>query len=228
MLGGLAQLFSELPVATISAALCYISLLVIFFSPASAALKRAFFVTTPTSGKYVASYDSLRGLMALWVAVGHMSAWSGRRFDVIMREYPSFMLSNGYAVLFFCSLSGLLIYRSVLKIDDAEGMHNYIIRRFLRIYPVYIVTTVCAMFFCTQPMTFNRIIAELLMLRSFGYPGYLNPPAWSLYVEVLFYLVIPVLALAFRKRMLYISGILMSQRLFCRQCGISSRILSGS
>lgn len=201
------ELFAAMPSTTICAALFYLSMVLVFFSPAGTRLKGMFFVTAPSTGRYVEAYDSLRGILAIWVAMGHLAYAFGGRFLVVMNASPCLLQDNRYAVPFFCSLSGLLIYRSLLKIQDVEGVRFYLIRRFLRVYPVYLVTSICAMFFFSHPMTVGRVVAELLMLRSIGYPGYLNPPSWSLYVEVLFYLVMPVIVFTFRKRMLYFSAI---------------------
>jgi len=42
----------------------------------------------------------------------------------------------------------------------------------------------------------GHAVAEVFMLHSLGYPVFANPPLWSLYVEVIFYLVAPLFLIA--------------------------------
>jgi Predicted acyltransferases len=149
---------------------------------------------------HLGALDSLRGLLALWVAGGHLCMWSGSTFAPVSETF-TFLNVSGHAVAFFAALSGMLIYMSLRKVEDATGVRQYLLRRVLRIYPLYFVTTLLSLFVCVEKVTLHRTLAELLMFRTLGYPHYLDPPTWSLYVEVAFYLVIPVLALAFRRRM---------------------------
>jgi peptidoglycan/LPS O-acetylase OafA/YrhL len=79
-----------------------------------------------------------------------------------------------------------------LNFDD---LRRYASRRFLRVFPVYIAT-VCVAFAFIAPtqakFSFSYFIGEAFMLRSVGSAAFVNPTAWSLYVEILFYLVAPM------------------------------------
>ncbi|MFZ2587519.1 MAG: acyltransferase [Alphaproteobacteria bacterium] len=80
--------------------------------------------------KYVKELEGLRGLMALWVLIGH---WS----TTVALSHPIFQtkLYNGYAVNVFIMISGFAI--AALLDKRSENYRMYITRRFFRIFPVY-------------------------------------------------------------------------------------------
>jgi len=51
------------------------------------------------------------------------------------------------------------------------------------------------------------VLADVFMLKVFGYPRYINPPAWFLYVLVLFYLLLPVWYIAAGKFRMHLAVI---------------------
>ncbi len=80
--------------------------------------------------------EGVRGLLALWVVLGHWSAtvWSSPPFDP--------RLHVGTAVELFMLLSGLVIAR--LLFDGREQWPRFILRRILRIFPTYLLFLVIA------------------------------------------------------------------------------------
>ncbi|QRM54923.1 acyltransferase [Sinorhizobium sp. BG8] len=81
--------------------------------------------------KYVKEFEALRGVLALWVLVGHVAsatALHGRLFQE--RFY------NEYAVDVFIILSGFAITALIDK--RPESYRFYITRRAFRIFPVYL------------------------------------------------------------------------------------------
>ena len=161
----------------------------------------------PTSNhqNHLACLDTLRGLAALLVAIFHTWQWTQLAFNSA-RDLMPFISRGDAAVPIFVTLSGLLIYRSLKKVDSLDGIREYINRRFLRIFPVYLVTVIVSSIAIgpfnanITPMQYE--ISEIFMLRSLGSPNFSNPQAWSLYVEVLFYALIPLFVIMTRERSL--------------------------
>lgn len=161
-------------------------------------------VAMPTPSTTVVSHglDGIRGLAALWVALFHAYQWSNGTLASAITFFPA-VRGGDTAVMIFVGLSGFLIYRSVIRIDSIGGLRHYIVRRFLRIYPVYVVTAITGMALFVLPDKINiarHFISEVLMLRVVGYPHFANVVAWSLFAEVLFYIVLPVFVVAAGRR----------------------------
>ena len=53
----------------------------------------------------------------------------------------------------------------------------------------------------------DRLFGEVFMLRIIGWQGMVNPPTWSLYVEVSFYIVAPLIFLLIKKQKILFIGI---------------------
>ena len=87
----------------------------------------------------VDEFDGLRGLLALWVALSHMAAWTGHwenplpgRLAGVWREF----VSADAAVETFIILSGFAI--SFLLHHKRQGYVGFMRGRCFRIYPVYL------------------------------------------------------------------------------------------
>jgi len=82
--------------------------------------------------------DGLRGLLALWVAVAHIFAWSGYwELNLparLQRGWESFITASA-AVDTFIILSGFAI--SFLLHKRAQNYRTFMTGRFFRIYPIY-------------------------------------------------------------------------------------------
>ncbi|MGM9484245.1 acyltransferase family protein [Roseateles sp. NT4] len=78
--------------------------------------------------KHLEHFESLRGIAALWVALSHV---------LLICEYEVPVLSQGgWAVDLFVILSGFVI--GLLRVSNSEPYLPYLIRRFGRIYPLYV------------------------------------------------------------------------------------------
>ena len=101
----------------------------------------------------------------------------------------------------FCVLSGFLIYRSVRNIHNRDDLRYYIARRIFRVYPLYLLSVAACLMLGQVVADHNEIgtlsylVAELMMFRSIDFPVFANPVTWSLYVEVIFYVFLPVFVL---------------------------------
>jgi peptidoglycan/LPS O-acetylase OafA/YrhL len=119
-------------------------------------------------------------------------------------NYVPFLLRGAKAVPIFVVLSGLLIYRAVSRVEDINDLQRYVIRRTLRVFPVYFSTVLFVIFIMGVPKTplpvIQYEIGEIFMLRALHFPGFVNPAAWSLYVEILFYAICPIIVATFRGR----------------------------
>jgi peptidoglycan/LPS O-acetylase OafA/YrhL len=81
-------------------------------------------------------FESLRGLMALWVLLGHVAS----TFEIPVLEHRwwwRLLESNLKAVDVFIILSGFVIF--LLLHAKHEPLFSYIYRRFLRLFPAYLV-----------------------------------------------------------------------------------------
>jgi peptidoglycan/LPS O-acetylase OafA/YrhL len=113
---------------------------------------------------FIGALESLRGLAALMVAVGHsMMAlkiggldmlWARPlrtldSFDAIAAKAILFFASGGAAVTLFFVLSGVVLGLSLdhAKLHGARGYVAFFVRRILRIYPAYIVSIIFIVFF---------------------------------------------------------------------------------
>jgi len=88
---------------------------------------------TPESAK-IQSLEGLRGVMAWWVVVGHISLTFGWGLPLIDR--------NALAVDVFILLSGFVIARLIDR--KREHFGRYITRRAFRLFPLYLVALVAS------------------------------------------------------------------------------------
>jgi len=151
--------------------------------------------------------DCLRLILASIVALFHVSALSG------IPAFSSFdkYLSPHFAVRSFFVISGLLIYRSYTR---SSSLRSYFEKRVRRIYPAYFTVIVLAAvglcFMSTLPAAqyfgaeFWKYLGANLLFLNFlapSLPGVftsntlsaVNGALWTLKIEVLFYLFVPIL-----------------------------------
>jgi peptidoglycan/LPS O-acetylase OafA/YrhL len=156
-----------------------------------------------TNQNHLPSLDGFRGLAALFVAVFHTWAWSTPAFTSTI-EWVPFVSRGNKAVPIFVTLSGLLIYRSLTRTKTIDDLRRYMQRRTFRVFPVYIVTVAVTFVAVHQfktdiPMP-QYFLAEVFALRSIGFPFFLTPQTWSLYVEILFYVIAPFFVIMTARR----------------------------
>lgn len=83
----------------------------------------------------IGALESLRGLMALWVVVGHAFRYSGYMPVEFGPLRPLF--EPGYAVDVFIILSGFVIF--FLLDHQPSSYRAFIVRRFFRLFPLFFV-----------------------------------------------------------------------------------------
>lgn len=176
----------------------------------------------PHSGRVdkLIELDSLRGLMALWVAVSHICFFAGFKSD---RGLTGILAHGGTAVNVFVILSGFAIASSVTHTSASYG--QYLARRLCRIGPVFAIALVLGLltadlyrivfdhlrWLATDEVarisqrtasehanTAAHLVAHLAGLHGaipdawlYGSSLAFNSPLWSLSLEWQFYVVAP-------------------------------------
>ena len=151
--------------------------------------------------------DCLRLILASVVALFHVYALSNLSAFSIFDKY----LSPHFAVRSFFVISGLLIYRSYTR---SSSLRSYLEKRVRRIYPAYFTVILLAALglFTLSTLPASRYFgvefwkylgANLLFLNFLApsLPGvfasnplsFVNGALWTLKIEVVFYLFVPVM-----------------------------------
>jgi peptidoglycan/LPS O-acetylase OafA/YrhL len=165
------------------------------------------------------SLDSLRGIAALIVVVHHLALVLPQATqDEFAAITLPLVLSGRFAVMVFFVLSGFVL--ALPYFDDKDVPYvQYIVRRFCRVYIPFafavVVSGVCCaliggpympMFskwineFWAAPVTGQLIAQQLLMTGSDGLKSIsLDPPIWSLIVEMRISILFPLLVLCVRR-----------------------------
>jgi peptidoglycan/LPS O-acetylase OafA/YrhL len=169
-------------------------------------------VTPPPGNPRFALFDSLRAIAVLAVLTFHTFAIGGAINRPVIGDAAAVLGSQG-PILFFV-ISGFLLYRPYVAARAAHragpAPARYLRRRALRILPAYwLALTVLAIF----PAIVGAFTGDwwryyfFLQLYSNDTTGRGIPVAWTLGVEVSFYLLLPFWALAARRMRAEIVGL---------------------
>lgn len=153
-----------------------------------------------------AAIDGIRGLAALSVLIFHVWLYRDRppgRSDALLDQI-GFALHLGLVCFFV--LSGYLLYRTFVRAalgGPRPDVGTYAIRRVARIVPAYYVAIfgVLALYAIFGPDNITPSARELPLFLVFGQNYSMDtimqliPVAWTLCVEVAFYLVLPLIGL---------------------------------
>lgn len=148
-----------------------------------------------------ARLESLRAIAALAVLEGHV--W-GASVDYGHSSYDSLwhriLFGGGFGVFLFFALSGYLLYLPFARRDFGGGRQTdigtYARNRALRILPLYYVVAVT--YLAIFRPNFGTWLRFLTFTENFSSStvARVDGPMWSLAVELLFYALLPLLALA--------------------------------
>ena len=155
---------------------------------------------------YIPTLDGLRGIAVLLVMWEHIPLGLGGRLEGLARLW----VQPGYlGVDIFFVLSGFLITR-ILLVDKDKGvpLRYFLMRRFLRIFPIYYLTLLVVWIVRGGP----ELIWCATYLSNFWFPFHnvVTPlgHTWSLAVEEHYYLLWPlVVYLLTRRRSLAFAGL---------------------
>jgi peptidoglycan/LPS O-acetylase OafA/YrhL len=115
------------------------------------------------------------------------------------------MLTSGpTAVNYFFVLSGFVLTLAYFRSGVEFDLRKYFIARFSRIYPVYFLAFVLTCLYYIGIMSkvkWGKILANIFLLQAWipRYGQSFNIAAWSLSVEVFFYVIFPFLILAMKR-----------------------------
>ncbi|MEY2475678.1 MAG: hypothetical protein QOG87_993 [Actinomycetota bacterium] len=154
---------------------------------------------------HLAAVDGVRAVAALAVLVYHVAARVGLNGTAAIGAYTGRLGSFGVAIFFV--LSGFLLYRPYAfahftgRAAPASG--EFLRRRFFRIFPAYWVALTAFIVVVHQaPVRSPKDVAQLyLLLQIYDQNTVLAGlgQAWSLCVELSFYLLLPLIALGVRE-----------------------------
>ena len=161
-------------------------------------------VAPPPGNPRFALFDSLRAIAVLAVITFHVVSLSGAIGDRVVGDAAAMLGSQG-PILFFV-ISGFLLYRPYVAARatgaPAPGLGQYARRRTLRIVPAYWLALTALAVFPGIVGAFSgdwwRYYGFLQLYRQDTLGGGI-PVAWTLCVEVSFYVLLPFWALAVRR-----------------------------
>jgi peptidoglycan/LPS O-acetylase OafA/YrhL len=145
---------------------------------------------------YVKSFDGLRGIAALSVILSHCSKCGYHLFDI------NLLKSGKFGIYLFFVLSAYLLDRqicSALLADKADAgfWKSYFRKRFLRIYPMYLVALL--LYGALTFIGFDTLINEIqdIPLHLLLVKG--ESVFWSIPVELKYYAISPLILIICRK-----------------------------
>lgn len=154
--------------------------------------------------------DALRALAALMVLTGHAYSLGGRGAPLEARTSVDRLLAfTPSGVWLFFAISGYVISRPFVQAlvtgRPLPGLRAYALKRGLRIYPLYWVALTAVLAIVGMGIGGTRpwhIPAHYALLHNLvpGRQAAIFSVAWTLTVEVLFYMLVPLVALWIRRR----------------------------
>jgi len=147
--------------------------------------------------------DSIRGVAILMVVAFHAFSFAPQtaRQAIVVKYLQG--LSLGVPLFFV--LSGFLISLIVLRSPTRFSFRNYAIRRFARIGPPFLLSLLLFLSIEARHGGVSVKQAWLALGNIATFPNFIphlaaiNPVSWSLFVEIHFYLVLPLAFLAWRR-----------------------------
>jgi peptidoglycan/LPS O-acetylase OafA/YrhL len=160
------------------------------------------------SNNRIRGLDGLRALAALAVFGVHFNQII--RLDYRLGPFSIYtLLANGnHGVSLFFSLSGFLLslpfWQALANQMPFPDLRVYFLRRLARILPAYYVALTVLIFICNLlRIPDARVDIVLHYTFLFNYTEFtifsINPPFWTLAIEVQFYLLLPLFFLLIRK-----------------------------
>jgi peptidoglycan/LPS O-acetylase OafA/YrhL len=161
---------------------------------------------------HVGVIDGLRGIAILAVVWFHFHQLSGlpAHFDIGNTRIDfSFLQGSGYlGVELFFFISGFVLFypyaKYVFEAAAKPTVREFIYRRFIKIVPSYYLSIVLVvalgpLMFFPSHVTDHSIVSHLAFVHNFFSSDVtgLNAVLWSLPIEVQFYLIFPLLCVAF-------------------------------
>lgn len=167
-----------------------------------------------TSGRYLPEVDGLRFAAILLVVLFHLNgfatAFDPQRYSRATNGLLSAIATTGHnGVQIFFSISGFVLALPFAVAAAARipmpSLKQYYMRRVTRLEPPYVVVMVVMALLLTATHRMppsdagSHLAASLLYQHNwlYGMPSTINVVAWSLEIEIQFYLIAPALATIF-------------------------------
>lgn len=164
-----------------------------------------------SSGKYIPFVDGLRFLAIMPVIIQHASERLRKYNPQIeiqsgIEQQAEFLVSRGaIGVIIFFTLSGFILSLPFAKGNSAFSYKQYLGRRLTRLEPPFIFWMSCfaLILLIKSPLPLSTIgehwLSSIFYLHTITYQEFsiINPVAWSLEVEVQYYLIAPFLAILY-------------------------------
>lgn len=159
------------------------------------------------------NFDFLRLVFAIIVFIVHAAVLSGNAFFASLAKF----ISSEVAVKSFFVVSGFLIFMSY---ENSKTISSYFSKRIRRIYPAYLfvicLSVLLGSFFTISSsidywsLATLKYFASNLFFLNFLHPTLpglflqnsntaVNGALWTLKIEVMFYLSVPIMALCFKR-----------------------------
>jgi peptidoglycan/LPS O-acetylase OafA/YrhL len=167
---------------------------------------------TPSSGQRLAGIEGTRAIAAGSILIFHVWLYSSPERDPVGLGPLGVVAPDlAYGVVLFFGLSGFLLYwpfaAAIVRRNEPPDARRYFWNRALRIIPAYwVILLLCSLVFQSAlhpDGTTGALFDPLVLAQSMVFIQHYDPdqiltgigPAWSLNVEVVFYLLLPLLGL---------------------------------
>lgn len=162
----------------------------------------------PQRPPFLPALEGLRAVASIGIVATHVAFQTGNDTGNLVNRM---LARTDFFVPVFFALSGFLLWRSHCRdfndVRTGPGRHRwatYYVKRLGRIMPAYLVLVVLvlALFPVAKDPGTVPVLANLLLLQNYVADGLVGglTHLWSLCVEMFFYLVLPLLAVAVGRR----------------------------
>lgn len=188
-------------------------------------------VTASTA--YLPEIDGLRFLAVFWVAIiMHTTHYLDEKFYnsqlIKSRVWKFIVLEGTHGMYLFFMISGFILSipfaRTYIKNQEKVDLKRYYLRRLTRLEPPYIIALLVfflAHVFVIKKYALSQLVPSLLasLVYShdliYGQHSIILPVAWSLEIEVQFYILAPLLCLLFKIKQKYIRRLIFLLIMIC-------------
>ena len=165
------------------------------------------------AGRHVVALDVLRGIAAMVVLLGHCTLVYGLPVEV--RRVVDVVLNQRAAVLIFFVLSGYVLTYAWLRLSDEPRAHlRFYLRRFFRLMPaLWAASALALVLLIAFPLdpgasrysdwmhhSYQQVGAGRAARSFLGTDNAVVPPTWTITVEILGSLLMPLLVAILNRR----------------------------
>ena len=145
--------------------------------------------------KHIKSVDYLRGVLALCIVCYHYLSWTSN-LNITNNTLLFRIALYGVSIFFIISGFSLVIAHKSINFKSFYEILEYFKRRIARIYPLFWLVIVLSLIIgFRQLSSVNNWILQFSILFGVFKEGALTPGAWSIGVEITYYLIFPILML---------------------------------